>query len=125
MRIDHIGYAVRTLAEAARKFELLGYHPCSNPVEDPERKVKIQFYVNASGVKVELITPLQDGSPVDAWLQKNGSAPYHICYQSDELEADVSRLKDNGFMVLHPASPAPAMEGRRVVFTDLCIVVML
>lgn len=116
MRLDHIGYAVQDLDEAAEKFRLLGYHSCGEATEDPRRKVRIQFFIDAAGVRVELIAPLQEGSPVSGWLKKNGNSPYHLCYLCENLEHEISELVGKGFVLVHPASSAPAMGHRRVAF---------
>lgn len=116
MRLDHIGYAVRDLSEAAEKFQLLGYSSCGEATEDPEREVRIQFLSDLAGNRIELIAPLQEGAPVSGWLKKNGNAPYHLCYECGDLDGKIAELRGKGFLLVHPASSAPAMEGRRVAF---------
>lgn len=116
MRIDHIGYAVQDLQAATAAFLDMGYRPCGDAVEDRGRNVAIRFLCDPAGVRVELIAPLGEDSPVSAWLRKNGNSPYHICYESEKLAADVAALKKKGFMVVQPSLPAPAMEDRNVCF---------
>ena len=116
MRIDHIGYAVRDIAAAAKKFEALGYRSCGEETGDSGRKVRIRFFSDPSGVMVELVAPLQEDSPVMGWIRKNGNSPYHICYESKDLERDITELRQKGFILVHPIAPAPAMGGRRVAF---------
>lgn len=116
MRIDHIGYAVQDLAAAAEKFEALGYRSWGEETEDPGRKVRIRFFSDPSGVMVELVAPLQEDSPVMGWVRKNGNSPYHICYESEDLEREIAELRQKGFILVHPIAPAPAMGGRRVAF---------
>lgn len=116
MRIDHVGYAVQDMRAAEASFMELGYCPYGDGIEDHGRGVEIRFFCDPAGVKIELIAPLGDNSPVNTWLRKNGNSPYHICYQSDELAKDVAALKEKGFMVVQPSLPAPAMNNRRVCF---------
>lgn len=56
------------------------------------------------------------GSPVSNYLQKVGPVPYHICYKSDDIEADIERLEKKRFRVGIPLAPATAFGGKRVVF---------
>ena len=116
MRIDHIGYAVQDMLAGIDSFLNLGYRLHQEAVEDHERGVEICFVTDPNGVKVELIAPIQEGSPIDTWLQKNGNSPYHICYESENLAEDIALLKEKGFMVLHSPQAAPAMNNRYVSF---------
>ena len=116
MKLDHIGYAVHNIDAALDSFLELGYNVSREKIQDDERKVTICFLRNSSGTEVELIEPLEEGSPVDNWLRKNGSAPYHLCYESDDLEADLNRLSQKGFMTIAAPQAAPAMDNRRVAF---------
>ena len=116
MKLHHIGCAVSDLNDAAKKFQCMGWKPCGDPMEDTGRNVHIQFFADAAGALVELVAPLGFPTPVDGWLKKNGNSPYHLCYESADLEGDISRLKTEGFLLLERSAPAPAIEGRRVAF---------
>lgn len=116
MKVHHIGYAVNELKSAAEKFHRLGYSPSGTPVDDAIRGVRIQFFEDRCGVKVELVAPLKESSPVSGWLKKNGNSPYHICYESLDIERDIAAMQEQGFMLLERPAPAPAMGQRRVAF---------
>lgn len=116
MRIDHIGYAVKRMDRARDSFEKLGY-TFGTEVEDTDRNIRIIFG-EKDGYRVELVSPLDRGqkSPVDGILSGAGPAPYHICYRSDDLDADVEALESRGFKVIIEPKPAVAFGGKRVVF---------
>ena len=114
LKIDHIGYAVRSTEKAIRRFEALGY-VFSDSVRDEDRNVIITFG-EMDGCRIELVAPMGKGSPVDGILQSIGPSPYHICYSSDSFEEDIKRLESNGCRVTLSPSPAVAFGGRRVVF---------
>ena len=116
MRVDHVGYAVHDIESATPSFLSLGYRLCEAETEDRERGVKILFLSDTGGTKIELIAPLGENSPVSAWLKKNGNSPYHICYESDNIAADVAELKKKGFISVEPPLPALALSGRQVAF---------
>ena len=68
------------------------------------------------GYRIELVSPISEESPVDTHLSKIGPTPYHICYKSDNIEADIESLTANGYKVLIPLAPAIAFGNKRVVF---------
>lgn len=114
MTIDHIGYAVKEISRAEKSMEALGF-VFEETVEDHDRNIAIAFGT-MDGYRVELVAPLEGESPVDAYLGKTGPTPYHICYKSSDIEADVERLKSKRFKVSIPLAPAVAFGGKRVVF---------
>ena len=53
---------------------------------DTNRNIYLAFGEMCS-YRVELVAPISDGKPVDAFLDKIGPTTYHICYKSNEVEA--------------------------------------
>ena len=44
------------------------------------------------------------------------NAPYHICLEANDFDADIERIRTSGFVQIDLPQPAPAIGGRRVVF---------
>lgn len=114
MKIDHIGYAVKNIDKAIKQMEVLGFH-FEETITDTDRNIYLAFG-EMCGYRVELVAPISNGTPVDAFLEKIGPTPYHICYKSNEIEADIERLQQKRFKVTVPLAPAIAFGGKRVVF---------
>lgn len=114
MNVDHIGYAVKNINQAKKAMEVLGYL-FEETIEDKERNIYIAFG-ELEGCRIELVSPISSNSPVDAHISKIGPTPYHICYKSSNIEADIAYLQKNRFKVTIPLSPAVAFGGKRVVF---------
>lgn len=114
LKIHHIGYAVKNIDKAIELFGNLGYIVHEKTI-DEKRKVIIAF-AESSGYSIELIAPLSDGSPVDSILKKNGSTPYHICYETADVKKMCQELKVEKFRVISDISPAPAIDNANVVF---------
>lgn len=114
MKIDHIGYAVKNIDKAKKSMYVLGFR-FEKTVADKDRNINIAFG-EMDGYRVELVSSISEGSPVDLLLEKTGPTPYHICYKSNEIEADIERLQKNRFKVTIPLAPAVAFGGKRVVF---------
>lgn len=116
MKIDHIGYAVKRIDRAQSAFEKLGF--VFEPViDDTDRNVKLAFGVK-DGYRIELVAPLdkKSESPVDQYLSNAVGTPYHICYESEDLDKEVEKLKIQGYKVVIEPRPAVAFGGRMVVF---------
>lgn len=115
MTIHHIGYLVKKLNRAKKAFEGLGYVVSQEAVRDEFRKIDILF-LEKDGYRVELVSPYDPTSVVAGILPRIGNSPYHICYEVDDLGAEVERLRNERYVISSEAAPASACGGRRVCF---------
>lgn len=115
LKIHHIGYLVKKLESSIRSFEALGYQIVKETVYDEGRDVNICF-LSKDGYQIELVTPVSDSSVVAGLLKKYKNCPYHICYACSNFEETLADLTANGYVAIDSPTPAPAIEGRRVVF---------
>ena len=66
---------------------------------------------------VELVSPYSGDSVAGGDLFKRfKNAPYHICLEANDFDADIERIRTSGFVQIDLPQPAPAIGGRRVVF---------
>lgn len=117
MRIDHLGYLVKDMERTVSEFLEMGYQ-ITKQIQDESRKVSLVFMENvaSNGIVVELVQPTAPDSVVAKMLKRNGVSPYHICYLASSLEDAIKKLKQRHWVVTVPTAPAPAFEGRKVVF---------
>ena len=116
MIIHHVGYAVKNLKEARKRFKELGFEEEARIFEDNLRKVMIQFMRNGK-YRIELIAPMDgNSSPIDDILKKTGPTPYHICYEVEDLESSIREFRKKGYLLLHPPAEAVALDRRKVAF---------
>ena len=115
MTVHHIGYLVKKFERAKKAFLGLGYSVEQDVVRDEFRKIDILFLIK-DGYRVELVSPYDPSSVVADIITRLGNSPYHICYEADEFDAEMERLRDECFVPCGEAAPAPACGGRRVVF---------
>lgn len=115
MKIHHFGYLVASVEESITDFEKLGYVSISNTIYDEAREINIRFIKNEDTV-VELVSPVGKLSVVYNLYRKMKSSPYHICYESNNLNRDINKLCSEGYTVISNSSPAVAIENRNVVF---------
>ena len=113
-RLDHIAIAVPDLAEALRRFcDDLGL-----ALEGQEDVVSAQTrtaFLLVEGTHIELIHPLDGQGPVQKFLETRGGGLHHLCFETDDIDGDMARLKEKGYRFLTDA-PTPGAHGTRVVF---------
>lgn len=124
LKIHHIGYLVKKIEKAKKTFEALGYLVEQDTVRDGIRKVDICFLIK-DGCRVELVSPFSEDSVVAGLLKKYKNAPYHICYESDDPDAAIRELTENGFLAIDTPTPAPALGGCNVVFLTSPVIGMI
>ena len=113
-KIDHIGIAVRDLAEAARLYaEGLGL-PLAHTEAVPSQGVKVGF-VPIGASKIELLEPLDEASPVAKFLEKRGPGIHHVCLRVTDVRASMERLRASGAQLLSE-EPLPGADGALVAF---------
>lgn len=92
--IDHLGIAVKSLAEARKFYEQLGLKVMDEEVVDQE-KVRLAM-VPVGESRIELLEPTSEDSPIARFLAKRGEGLHHISLQVDDLAGTVERLKKSG-----------------------------
>ncbi len=117
MIFDHVGLFVRDLAQGRERLaRLLPISQWTGVFDDPLIKVRIQFGVDSSGVRYELIAPFGDGNPVDGALSAGVNLLNHVAYRVDDLDGELARLRRERCVPTTRPHPAVAFGGRRVVF---------
>ena len=116
--LDHIAIAVPDLAEAIQRFaEDFGLILTGTEDVHSAQTTTAFFPVSVSEAptRIELIHPLEGRGPVAKYLDKRGGGMHHLCFRSDDIDADMARLQAKGYHFLSDA-PAPGAHGTRVVF---------
>ena len=99
-RIEHVGIAVRSIAEARGLYEALGLHV--EAIEDvPHEGVRVAL-IPCGASRIELLEPTSEDSPIAKFLEKRGPGLHHLCLASDDVRADDARLREGGYQVLRP-----------------------
>ena len=67
--------------------------------------------------KVELVSPLGEGSPVASFLDRNpAGGMHHLCFEVEDLRAARDRLLGQGMRVLGSGEPKTGAHGLPVLF---------
>jgi methylmalonyl-CoA/ethylmalonyl-CoA epimerase len=117
LSFHHVGLACADLATEAAAHALLGFAPEGAIFEDPRQRVRGWFHA-LGPFRVELLEPLDDTSPLHDWLRR-GVKLYHVCFETDDLDGALDRLRAAGHRTVSPPTPAVAFDGRPVAFVLL------
>ena len=92
--IDHLGIAVKSLAEAKKFYEKLGMEVMPDEIVEPE-KVRLAM-VPIGESRIELLEPTSPDSAIARFLEKRGEGLHHVALHVSDLAATVERLKASG-----------------------------
>ncbi len=116
MRFHHIGVATNNIAMTAKQYSIFGYEISSETIFDPIQNVYIAFMEKEGSPRVELVAPVNENSPILNTINKNGTIPYHFCYEVDDVLEEVKILKKLKFILISKIVPAIEFENRLVCF---------
>ena len=113
-KIEHIGIAVRNLTEANELFSrLLGAAPYKEESVASEHVTTSFFMAGAS--KVELLEASSPDSAIAKYIEKRGEGIHHIAFEVADIEAEMERLRADGFQLLNEA-PKRGADNKLVCF---------
>ena len=116
LRFHHIGIACRDIDKSKAFYQDMGY-TAEATVHDPVQRVQVCFLQKNGAPRLELLQPVGDESPVARTLATAGVTPYHLCYEVDDLDDAIARLRSTRrFLLVNGPVAACAMENRRVAF---------
>ena len=113
-KIEHIGIAVKSLQHSNEMYtKLLGKQPYKTEAVASEGVTTSFFEMGDS--KIELLEATKEDGPIAKFLEKRGEGIHHIAYAVDDIKAEMSRLKSEGFTVLNE-TPKKGADNKWVVF---------
>jgi methylmalonyl-CoA/ethylmalonyl-CoA epimerase len=99
-RIEHVGIAVRSIAEARGLYEAMGLRV--EAIEEvPHEGVRVAL-IPCGESRIELLEPTTEDSPIAKFLEKRGPGLHHLCLASDDVRSDDARLRAEGYQELRP-----------------------
>lgn len=113
-RIDHLGVAVRDLAQAERLFGVLLGGESAGRESVTSEGVNVSFF-QVGESRIKLLEPQGPDTNLQRSLDKRGEGVHHVCLAVEDIDAEVARLKEAGFTFVGDA-PRPGAGGCRVAF---------
>ena len=98
-KIEHLGIAIKNLENSDHLFaKLIGTEPYKQ--ESVEREgVKTSFFMVGDS-KIELLEATNEESPIAKFIEKKGEGIHHIAFAVDDIFAEITRLKSEGFVFI-------------------------
>jgi methylmalonyl-CoA epimerase len=97
--IDHLGIAVKSLAQARKFYENLGLEIHGEESVETE-KVKVAM-VPCGESRIELLEATSEDSPIAKFLAKRGEGLHHVALHVDNLQEAIDRLKASGARLIN------------------------
>lgn len=113
-KIEHIGIAVKDIKSANAIYEkLFGAPPYKEEAVESEG-VKTSFFMNGPN-KIELLEATHADSPIAKFIEKKGEGIHHIAFDVEDIEAEMERLRKEGFIILNE-TPKKGADNKLVCF---------
>jgi len=109
--ISHLGVAVKDLQESRNYYKTIFGLESSDPILSGDGLNHVSM-IETGNVIVEILQPIGEEGVMAKFLAKRGEGIHHICYDVDDIHAEVSSLKAKGMEIL--GEPKPGAEGMSV-----------
>ncbi|WP_276388992.1 methylmalonyl-CoA epimerase [Eudoraea chungangensis] len=113
-KIEHIGIAVKDINASNELFAKLFGEVNYKMEEVVSEGVKTSFF-KVGPNKIELLEATKPDSPIAKFIDRKGEGIHHIAFDVENIEAEVARLKAEGFVVLNE-TPKKGADNKLVVF---------
>ena len=113
-KVEHIGIAVKSLAEANKIYEkLLGKAPYKTE-EVASEGVATSFF-ECGESKIELLEATNPDSAISKFIDKKGEGIHHIAFAVENIKQEMERLEKEGFVLLNK-DPKRGADNKWVAF---------
>ena len=113
-KIEHIGIAVNSVKDAGAVYEKLLHTSVYKIEEVASEGVKTAFLQTGPN-KIELLEATSPDSPIAKFIEKRGEGMHHIAFEVTDIEAEMKRLKAEGFILLND-KPKQGADNKLVCF---------
>ncbi len=113
-KIEHIGIAVKSLASSVPLFEKLFNTNCYKTEKVDSEKVNTAFFKQGE-TKIELLESTDPDGVIARFIEKKGEGMHHIAFDVVDIEAEMERLKKEGFKLLND-KPKEGADNKMVCF---------
>ncbi|MBK6936387.1 MAG: methylmalonyl-CoA epimerase [Chitinophagaceae bacterium] len=113
-KIEHIGIAVKSLEISIPIFEKILNTPCYKTETVESEKVSTAFFQNGPN-KIELLESTDPEGVIAKFVEKKGEGMHHIAIAVENIEAEMERLKGEGFVLLNE-KPKQGADNKLVCF---------
>ncbi len=113
-KVEHIGIAVKDLSVSIPLFERLLGSGCYKTETVASEQVETAFFLQNGG-KIELVQSTQPDGVIAKYIDKKGEGMHHIAFEVPDIQAEMERLKKEGFTLLNE-TPKKGADNKLVCF---------
>ena len=114
LKVEHIGIAVKSLEHSLPLFEKLLNTPCYKTETVESEGVDTAFFQKGE-TKIELLQSSDPSGVIARFIEKKGEGIHHIAFEVENIEAEMERLKGEGFELIH-TTPKPGADNKMICF---------
>jgi len=99
MKIDHVAIAVNNVDDAVKQYKE-AFAVDKVELETVETEGVRVAILHLGDSRIELMEPTRDDSPIKKFLEKKGQGLHHIALQTENIDGEVTRMKECGIQFL-------------------------
>lgn len=113
-KVSHIGIAVKDLDEAIKTWTKLGLEV--EGIETVEsQKVRVAFLPIGKEVRIELLEPTAEDSPIARFIEKKGEGIHHLALATDDVENEMKNMQEQELRLIDK-TPRPGAHNASIAF---------
>ena len=113
-KIEHIGIAVKDFTVSVPLFEKMLNTVCYKNETVAGEKVNTAFFKKGE-TKIELLESLEPDGVIAKFIERKGEGIHHIAFDVEDIEAEMQRMKNEGFVLLNEI-PKQGADNKLVCF---------
>jgi methylmalonyl-CoA/ethylmalonyl-CoA epimerase len=113
-KVEHIGIAVKDFTVSIPLFEKLLNTVCYKTETVESENVNTAFFKQGD-TKIELLESQTADGVIAKFIERKGEGIHHIAFDVTDMEAEMKRLQDEGFVLLNE-TPKLGADNKRVCF---------
>ncbi len=112
--IDHIGIAVKSIADSASIFETL-LNTTVYKTEIVASENVTTAFLKTGETKIELVQGNDPDGVISRYIDKKGEGMHHIAFEVEDINKEMERLKNEGFELVND-QPRKGADNKLVCF---------
>ncbi len=113
-KLEHIGIAVKNLEVSNELFAKLLGKSHYKIEEVASENVKTSFF-KVGETKIELLEATDPKSTIAKFIAKRGEGVHHLAFEVENIEEEIKRLQQEGFVVLNDM-PKNGADNKKIAF---------
>ncbi|NCU05833.1 MAG: methylmalonyl-CoA epimerase [Chitinophagaceae bacterium] len=113
-KVEHIGIAVKDISVSVPLFEKLLDIACYKTEMVESELVNTAFFKKGE-TKIELLESVDPEGVIAKFIDRKGEGIHHIAFDVDDIEAEMRRLQNEGFVLLNE-TPKQGADNKLVCF---------